>query len=51
MLDYESLKEKYMKNYARDDQLDWAVKLGVITAEQAEELKMVKSAGGGGLTP
>lgn len=45
---YEKIKERYMKNYIRDDQLDRFAQLGVITAEQAAELKMVKSAGGGG---
>lgn len=52
MLD--KLRERYLKNYIRDDQLDRYVALSVITAEQAEALKTEKngtlayeSAGGG----
>lgn len=43
----EKLKERYLKHYIRDDQLDRYVALGVITQEQAEEIKMVKITGGG----
>lgn len=45
---YENIKERYLKGYIRDDQLDRYVKLNVITEEQAERLKMEKSGGGGG---
>ena len=34
----EQIKERYEKNYIRDDQLEKFVKLGVITQEQAEEI-------------
>ena len=40
---YEKIKERYVKNYIRDDQLDRYVKLGVITSEQAEAIKLEKS--------
>lgn len=43
----EKLKERYLKHYIRDDQLDRYVALGVITQKQAEEIKMVKITGGG----
>ncbi|MCU6788903.1 XkdX family protein, partial [Agathobaculum ammoniilyticum] len=33
---YENIKERYLKGYIRDDQLDRYVKLDVITEEQAE---------------
>lgn len=45
----EKLKERYLKHYIRDDQLDRYVALGVITQEQAEEIKLVKITGGGRL--
>ena len=45
---YENIKERYLKGYIRDDQLDRYVKLDVITEEQAEQLKMEKIGGGGG---
>lgn len=47
---YENIKERYLKGYIRDDQLDRYVKLDVITEEQAEQLKMEKIGGGGGVT-
>ena len=43
---YENIKERYLKGYIRDDQLDRYVKLDVITEEQAEQLKMEKIGGG-----
>ena len=45
---YENIKERYLKGYIRDDQLDRYVKLDVITEEQAEQLKMEKIGAGGG---
>ena len=45
---YENIKERYLKGYIRDDQLDRYVKLDVITEEQAEQLKMEKIGGVGG---
>lgn len=45
---YEDIKTRYEKGYIRDDQLDRYVALDVITAEQAEQLKLEKSGGGGG---
>lgn len=39
---YEKIKERYGKNYIRDDQLTRYVALGVITAEQAAEIANVK---------
>ena len=45
---FEKLKERYLKNYVRDDQLDRYVTLGVITAEEADAIKMEKITGGGG---
>ena len=36
---YEDIKTRYEKGYIRDDQLDRYVALGVITDEQAEEIK------------
>lgn len=41
-MSYEKIRERYMKNYIRDDQLDRFVSLGVITQEQADELKKEK---------
>lgn len=38
----EQIKERYEKNYIRDDQLARFVTLGVITATQAEEVKKAK---------
>ena len=46
---FEKLKERYLKNYVRDDQLDRYVSLGVITAEEANAIKMEKITGGGGV--
>lgn len=50
----EKIRERYLKNYIRDDQLERYVALSVITEEQAEALKNEKngtlaheSAGGG----
>ena len=34
---YEGIKERYLKNYIRDDQLERFKTLGVITAEQYEQ--------------
>ncbi len=48
---YENIKERYLKGYIRDDQLDRYVKLDVITEEQAEQLKMEKIGGGGVAKP
>lgn len=48
---YEDIKTRYEKGYIRDDQLDRYVALDVITAEQAEQLKMVKIGGGGVTKP
>lgn len=48
---YENIKERYLKGYIRDDQLDRYVKLDVITEEQAEQLKMEKIGGGGVTNP
>nr|DAV13885.1 MAG TPA: hypothetical protein [Caudoviricetes sp.] len=48
---YENIKERYLKGYIRDDQLDRYVKLDVITEEQAEQLKMEKIGGGGVTKP
>lgn len=39
---FEKIKERYLKNYVRDDQLDRYVALGVITAEQATEIREAK---------
>lgn len=36
---YEQVKERYDKGYITDDQLDRYVALGVITAEQAAQIK------------
>lgn len=36
---YEKIKERYDKNYIRDDQLDRYVALGVITQAQADEIR------------
>lgn len=41
---FEKIKERYLKNYVRDDQLDRYVVLGVITAEQAAEIRAAKAA-------
>ena len=46
---FEKLKERYQKYYIRDDQLDRYVALGVITEEQADEIKgLVENPSGGG---
>ena len=47
-MSYEKIRERYMKNYIRDDQLDRFVSLGVITQEQAYELKQEKAGNLGG---
>ena len=48
---FEKLKERYQKYYIRDDQLDRYVALGVITEEQADEIKgLVENPSGGGGT-
>ena len=39
---YEGIKERYLKNYIRDDQLERFKTLGVITAEQYHELYALK---------
>ena len=39
---FEKIKARYLKNYIRDDQLDRYVSLGVITQEQADEIKAAK---------
>ena len=39
---YEGIKERYLKNYIRDDQLERFKTLGVITAEQYDELYEMK---------
>lgn len=51
---FERIRERYLKNYIRDDQLERYVALGVITESQAETLKTERngtlaheSAGGG----
>ena len=41
---FEKIKERYLKNYVRDDQLDRYVALGVITLEQAAEIRAAKAA-------
>lgn len=41
---FEKIKERYLKNYVRDDQLDRYVALGVITTEQAAEIRAAKAA-------
>lgn len=46
---YEKIKERYLKNYVRDDQLTRYVELGAITPDQAESIKMEKIRGGGAL--
>lgn len=40
----EKIKERYLKNYVRDDQLDRYVELKVITTEQAAEIRAAKAA-------
>lgn len=39
---YEKIKERYMKNYITDAQLERFKALGVITAEQYDELYALK---------
>lgn len=39
---YERIKERYLKNYVTDAQLDRYVSLGVITQLQAEEIRASK---------
>lgn len=43
---FERIRDRYRKNYIRDDQLERYVALGVITREQADSLIMEKSGGG-----
>lgn len=46
---YESIKDRYLKGWIRDDQLARYVSLGVITDAQAEEIKeLVKTTWVGG---
>ena len=39
---FESIKERYLKNWLTDDQLERYVILGAITQEQANEIKELK---------
>lgn len=39
---FEKIRDRYLKNYVRDDQLDRYVTLGVLTLEQAEEIRAQK---------
>ena len=39
---YEGTKERYLKNYIRDDQLPRFKTLGIITQEQYDELYALK---------
>lgn len=39
---YERIKERYLKNYIRDDQLVRFRDMGIITAEQYDELYALK---------
>lgn len=39
---FEKIKERYLKNYVRDDQLDRYVELKVLTAEQEKEIREAK---------
>lgn len=41
-MDFKTVKEKYFKNYIRDDQLVRFRDLGVITEEQYEKLYALK---------
>lgn len=50
-MNFETIQERYNKNYIRDDQLERFVKLGVISGKEAETIKMVKNDGGGGTNP
>lgn len=45
---FEKIKERYEKYYIRDDQLARYVELGVITQEQADEIKGLENSSGGG---
>lgn len=49
---FEKIKERYMKYYVTDAQLERYVTLGVITAEQAESIRKERmegiTSGGGG---
>lgn len=40
---YEKIKERYLKNYIREDQLDRYALLGVISEEQATEIRAIKT--------
>lgn len=42
-MNFEKIRERYLKNYIRDDQLDRFVALGCITEEEAERIKMEKN--------
>lgn len=39
---FERIKARYVKNYVTDEQLDRYVALGVISEEQAEEIRASK---------
>lgn len=39
---FETIRERYLKNYIRDDQLHRFKTLGIITAEQYDELYALK---------
>lgn len=40
---FESIKERYLKNWVTDQQLNQYVVLGAITEEQAAEIKALKA--------
>lgn len=40
---YEKIKERYLKNYIREDQIDRYVTLGVINEEQVSEIRAAKT--------
>lgn len=46
MTTFERLKDRYDKHYIRDDQLARYVTLGVITQEQADEIKGLENSSG-----
>ena len=39
---FERIKQRYLKGYVRDDQLDRYVALGVISSEQAQQIRAEK---------
>ena len=39
---FERIKQRYLKGYVRDDQLDRYVTLGVISSEQAQQIRAEK---------